>query len=202
MLAKQIRTCTRCCCFVVPFRHSRLLPHRARCSAAEAAHMMTVTLQAIDLTPEVFEPFGQVVGPTDDGKVFDHEDAQLTLDKGTPRFYIMRIPERGLTFSHITYHANVTQCLGGLSPVAPWYIVVAAPSGSVQACPRQEQLTAFKVPHGMFVKFHAGTWHAGPLFAGQAHMDFYNLELSDTNVVDHNTHDYSAQGISYTVQEC
>lgn len=40
-----------------------------------------------------------------------------------------------------------------------------------------------------------GTWHAGPLFSGHPHMDFYNLELSDTNVEDHNTHDYRrAQG--------
>lgn len=34
-------------------------------------------------------------------------------------------------------------------------------------------------------------------------MDFYNLELSDTNVVDHNTHDYAKQqGVTYTVLEC
>lgn len=41
------------------------------------------------------------------------------------------------------------------------------------------------------MKLHAGTWHAGPLFDNADHMDFYNLELSDTNVVDHNTHVYS-----------
>ena len=28
----------------------------------------------------------QVIGPSDDGKVFDSEDAQLVLDKGTPRY--------------------------------------------------------------------------------------------------------------------
>lgn len=27
----------------------------------------------------------QVIGATDDGKEFDHEDAQLKLDQGTPR---------------------------------------------------------------------------------------------------------------------
>ena len=37
---------------------------------------------------------------------------------------------------------------------------------------------------------HAGTWHAGPLFDNANEMDFYNLELADTNVVDHNTHVY------------
>ena len=31
---------------------------------------------------------------------------------------------------------------------------------------------------------------AGPLFDAGPTMDFYNLELKDTNVVDHNTHDY------------
>ena len=31
-------------------------------------------------------------------------------------------------------------------------------------------------------------------------MDFYNLELSNTNVVDHNTHDYKkAEGLEYEV---
>ncbi len=33
-------------------------------------------------------------------------------------------------------------------------------------------------------------------------MDFYNLELSDTNVTDHNTHDYKkAAGIEYLVTD-
>lgn len=46
------------------------------------------------------------------------------------------------------------------------------------------------------------TWHAGPLFAGHPHMDFYNLELSDTNVVDHNPHDYrEGEGIEFVVTD-
>ena len=69
---------------------------------------------------------------------------------------------------------QVTQCLGGLQP-APWYLAVAAPSGSAAAWPRPGDLRAFRVPHGAFVKLHAGTWHAGPLFAASPHMDFYNL---------------------------
>ena len=99
----------------------------------------------------------------------------------------------------------------------------------------------FRVPHGVFLRMHQGTWHAGgrwagegglgmgwvdregrvegcgraapptappcpvldrptihprpagPLFDGER-MSFYNLELADTNVVDHNTHDYGAGG--------
>jgi hypothetical protein len=224
------------------------------------------------------------------------------------RFYIMRIPRRGLAFSRITFHADVTQCLGGLQP-RPWYLVVAAPSGSVAAHPQQQDLVAFRIEHGQAVKMHKGTWHAGgarcsallmymsiscacrmslvlcgvvlvpcraldwgegwgdeeraadimattmasmstatqawaaaavaavahtclgtadiavpcmtnssccclwcccwhalgaaagPLFDGPdgCYMDFYNLELSDTNLVDHNTHDYATQGLQYQV---
>ena len=61
-------------------------------------------------------PGVQVVGSSEDGKLFDGEDAQLVLNKGTPRFYIMRLPKRGLRFHRITYHQQCTQCLGGLSP--------------------------------------------------------------------------------------
>jgi hypothetical protein len=43
---------------------------------------------------------------------------------------------------------------------------------------------------------------SGPLFDGEEAFDFYNLELSDTNVVDHNTHDYASEGRTYTVLAC
>jgi hypothetical protein len=33
---------------------------------------------------------------------------------------------------------------------------------------------------------HKGSWHAGPLFT-DAQQSFFNLELTDTNQVDHHT---------------
>lgn len=106
----------------------------------------------------------------------------------------MRLPRRGLRFHRITYHARVTQCLGGLGP-SHWYLTVSRPSGSVAAYPRTEDLVAFQIPPGCFVKMEPGTWHAGPLFPPHLdHMDFYNLECADTNVTDHNTHDYRSAG--------
>jgi hypothetical protein len=83
-------------------------------SSAEAGAKTAtrVQLPIVPLTAEAFEPFGQVwaicgesgvgrrrqlaltarmgcnpqvVSPQDDGKLFDHTDAQLVLDKGTPR---------------------------------------------------------------------------------------------------------------------
>ncbi len=178
----------------------------------------------------------------------------------------MKLPRRGLKFHRITYHVNVTQCLGGLNPPGPWYMAVSRPSGGVQNYPRPEDITVFKIPHGCYVKMEMGTWHAGascarerrgahrcdswhtalwggrgarraaaqsgraqrgaeagaeraharfaeipttntngrsragPLFDQSEFMDFYNLELKDTNVVDHNTHDYKkSNGMEFSV---
>jgi ureidoglycolate hydrolase len=106
----------------------------------------------------------------------------------------MTLPARHphpLGFRAITFHAHVSQCLAALDAAwAPWYLAVAAPSGSVGAFPRQEDITAFRIPPGVFVKLHPGTWHAGPLFESAATMAFANLEMADTNVSDHNTHVY------------
>lgn len=103
---------------------------------------------------QAFCAWVQIIGPTDDGKQYDQEDAQLQLDQGQPRcvfrsilslflasgqgtagmpakgvitelrsphlvllaldwyllphrFYVMRLPQRGLTFDRITFHAKV-----------------------------------------------------------------------------------------------
>ncbi|MEB3211931.1 MAG: ureidoglycolate lyase [Leptolyngbyaceae bacterium] len=137
------------------------------------------------ITPENFEPFGQVIFASEDGKAFDHTDAQLELDKGTPRFYIMRLSHRGRTFSKITRHEQCTQCLGSLEG-KPWLMAVA-PTGEA-ARPQPSDIQAFQIPGNCFIKLHVGTWHAGPYFDGDS-VDFYNLELSDTNIVDHDTCD-------------
>ena len=59
------------------------------------------------------------------------------------RFYIMRLPSRGVAFDRITYHAQVTQCLGSLGE-QPWFLAVAEPSGSVEAWPQLSDLHAFR----------------------------------------------------------
>ncbi|MEY2833387.1 MAG: hypothetical protein RLZZ574_2646, partial [Cyanobacteriota bacterium] len=50
-----------------------------------------------------------------------------------------------------------------------------------------------------FIKLEVGTWHAGPYFDHPA-VDFYNLELSDTNIVDHFTYDFATkQNIKFEI---
>ncbi|PSB16883.1 Ureidoglycolate hydrolase [filamentous cyanobacterium CCP1] len=135
------------------------------------------------ITPEAFRPYGQVIFATSDGKPYSSEDAQLRLEQGIPRFYIMRLYNRGRQFSHITRHQKCTQCLGPLAS-QDWFVAVAPPNGAAQ--PTLESIVAFRVPGTCFIKLNIGTWHAGPYFDAES-VDFYNLELSDTNITDHDT---------------
>ncbi len=143
-------------------------------------------LIAQSITEEKFRPYGQLILPEEDGKIFDAQDAQLNLENGTPRFYIMRLHHRGRKFDRITRHERCTQCLGSLGG-KDWLITVAPPRETSQ--PRLEELAAFRIPGSCFIKLELGTWHAGPYFDHKV-VDFYNLELSDTNIVDHFSYNF------------
>ncbi len=144
-------------------------------------------LQAEWVTPDNFRRYGQVIFASLDGKGYDVEDAQLNLQNGIPRFYIMRLQRRGRKFHTITRHVECTQCLGSLSGKV-WLIAVCPPNNNVNE-PTLKEIAAFRIPGNCFIKLEVGTWHAGPYFEHEF-VDFYNLELSDTNVVDHFTHDF------------
>lgn len=148
------------------------------------------------ITPEAFQPFGQVIFATEDGVSYGAADAQLQLQNGIPRFYIMRLHFRGLKFGKITRHQRVTQCLGSLNG-EEWFMAVAKPgNGSI---PDWESISAFRIPGNCFIKLEVGTWHAGPYFEAPT-VDFYNLELSDTNIVDHDTCNlFNDYGVEYEI---
>ncbi|KMZ62483.1 Ureidoglycolate hydrolase [Zostera marina] len=178
--------------------------------------------KAVEATPLNFAEFGQVISAKPDDTEFSpYEDAQLQLHRGVPRFYIMHLQKRELNFHTITHHASVTQCLGSVGGDV-WYLGVSRPSilnedeittASAQAkkvvrskCqhyyvpPHPDDLRVFRISGSKFVKLHTGTWHAGPLFDVKA-MDFYNLELSDTNVADHTVHDYRKEnGVVFLIE--
>ncbi|KAL8051842.1 hypothetical protein ABFX02_06G175000 [Erythranthe guttata] len=168
-----------------------------------------ISLKPIEATPESFHEFGQVIVASPDGDGFGPRDAQLDLSHGIPRFYIMHLEDRPLEFSTITHHASVTQCLGSIGGHV-WYLGVAKPStvdpsettgtvgsnlvqshcGHFYAPPKIDDVRVFKIAGPTFLKLNRGTWHAGPLFLEKT-MDFYNLELSNTNVIDHTTHNFA-----------
>ena len=145
-------------------------------------------LRARTATRESFAPFGELVGESDDGAPYDAAatDAALDLSRGPPRLYLMRLDgPRELAVARITRHVRVTQCLGALGLDDDFYLAVHAPGES----PSRDGLRAFRVPPRHFVKLHAGTWHAGPLWTRDASRTFVNLELADTNVTDHDSVD-------------
>ena len=139
------------------------------------------------ITPDLLAPYGKLVTPTEDGVPYGAADAVLELDRGIPRFYIMHLHHRPLSVMQITRHVSVTQCLATTSG-RPWIIVVASPENmdDPAALPDVERMRAFLVPGGNILALHRGTWHAGPYFHGETE-DFFNLELADTNITDHQT---------------
>ncbi|KAL9418981.1 hypothetical protein AB3S75_036853 [Citrus x aurantiifolia] len=181
--------------------------------------VVTVKLRAIEATAESFKEYGQVIEASADGEEFGPQDAQLDLSRGIPRFYVMHLENRPLKFSTITHHASVTQCLGSIGGHV-WYLGVAKPSildstetegdtgtnnvqshcGHFYVPPAVEDVRVFKIAGPKFLKLNRGTWHAGPLFKADD-MDFYNLELSNTNVVDHTTHNFKKNGVVYTIDD-
>ena len=134
-----------------------------------------------------FKPYGQLITASVDGKPYDFTDAQLNLGNGLPRFYIMRLHKRGRKFKQIARHLKCTQCLGSLEG-KDWFIGVAPPSSTDK--PDREKMVVFRIPGNCFIKLELGTWHAGPYFDWDE-VDFYNLELSDTNIVDRDLYDFN-----------
>ena len=65
-----------------------------------------------------------------------------------------------------------------------WLIAVASTKDVPQ--PKLEEITALRIPGNCFIKLNQGTWHADPYF-DEEFVDFYNLELSDTNINDRYT---------------
>ena len=151
---------------------------------AKSVQQLTAQL----ISPANFQPYGQVIYPSVDGKAYNSEDAQLVL-QGIPRFYIMRLHHRGRKFQTITRHRQCTQCLGSLEG-QEWLIAVAPPSAASQ--PNLTEIAAFRIRGNCLIKLEVGTWHAGPYFEPEF-VDFYNLELSDTNINDHDTYNFGQQ---------
>jgi ureidoglycolate hydrolase len=132
-----------------------------------------------ELTSEAFAQFGELGAPQLDR---GHGPGNVALDlaRGTPRFYIMRLVQRGLVFNVMARHDRVTQCRGAIDG-APCLIAVA-PAGIAE--PGLEDIQAFRIPSDRFIKLGHGTWHAGS-YSTEPARDFYNLELTDTNTADY-----------------
>lgn len=95
-----------------------------------------------EFTSEAFAPFGEVRAPLVDGG-HGAGDVALDLAGGMPRFYIMRLSQRGIAFDAMARHDRVTQCLGAIDG-APWLIAVA-PAGIAGPDANTADYTVFRL---------------------------------------------------------
>jgi len=65
------------------------------------------------------------------------------------------------------------------------WLIAVAPTKDVPQ-PKLEEIIALRIPGNCSIKLNQGTWHADPYF-DEEFVDFYNLELSDTNINDRYT---------------
>ena len=141
------------------------------------------TLTALSLHQCDFEQFGAAILPVDDMTPHSSCDAELKFNGDNLRYYVMRLRRRAAVLGSMTRHIQATQCLGS-ADAQPWWLAVAAPSLEPdELCVASVHLVA--VNPGEAVQLHQGTWHAGPFFLASTAL-FYNLELGDTNLTDHN----------------
>ena len=155
-------------------------------------------LVAVPITAAGFAPFGKLIEPTPDGAPTLAVDSALDLAGGRPRFYIMALTHRGLGVSRITRHSAATQVLASANGES-WLLAVAPPD-EFATTPGLEAIRAFTIPGGVAVLLSRGTWHAGPYFES-ASMNFFNLELDDTNDHDHHSCDLAASfGLTFTLR--
>lgn len=64
-------------------------------------------LNAQLLSPESFQPYGQVIYASIDCKPYDSTDAQLLLQNGMPRFYIMVCITKAINLIRLRATSNV-----------------------------------------------------------------------------------------------
>lgn len=145
------------------------------------AHLEPVALPVEWATAQNIAPYGKLLEPGEDGTPFGDLDATLKLTQGIPRLYIMTLHARPLRITHITRHQLVTQCLASMQGL-DWIMLMAPPDER----PDPECIRALRFSGTQALAMHVGTWHAGPLLLQPA-CHFLNLELSDTNTVDHDT---------------
>lgn len=159
------------------------------------ASSSSLVKMATTATRDNFGAFGDLVTTAPDGQNWaadtDAELAGYDGSQGFPRLYLMQLDgPRPYRYDRLTHHARVTQCLGAASATDDFYLAVHAPTlgtDGVAAAPNPAAVQVFRIAPHTFVKLHRGTWHAGPIWGNDPVRVFYNLELHDTNEIDHHT---------------
>jgi ureidoglycolate lyase len=115
------------------------------------------------LTDEAFAPFGQIISARD--RAPDFETASGTrgwavdFQSGTPLLMLLHTPHRGLSFTKLERHFNLTQTflpMGG----SPAVLAVAPPSGDREQVPSPSDVRAFLLDGTKGYVLGRGVWHS------------------------------------------
>src|SRR6266542_1006976 len=138
------------------------------------------------LTDEAFAPFGQIIAAKDRPADFRTESGTqgwaIDFRSGTPLIMLLRTPYRGLSFTKLERHFNLTQTflpVGG----SPAVVAVAPPSATAdrKTIPAPDRIRAFLLDGTKGYALGVGTWHS---------LDRFPLYPPDTDwviITDHET---------------
>jgi len=150
------------------------------------------------LTEEAFAPFGQIIAAKDRPPDFRTESGTqgwaIDFRSGKPLIMLLKTPYRGLSFTKLECHFNLTQTflpVGG----SPAVVAVAPPSPTAdrKTLPAPDRIRAFLLDGTKGYALGVGTWHS---------LDRFPLYPPDTEwviITDHETQQdltaaYAGQG--------
>lgn len=154
-------------------------------AATLSVHMLDVREPAA----EAFASYGQVVVwlRTARQGVETHYNpetsptgANLVLNNGEARVWIIHLPHVGHRLRRIARHRRMTQCPGSLGSTE--WLTGVAPPGDLgdDARPRLGDIGAFRIPADRVIKAQVATWRAGS-HSIHDECEFVNLENFDTD---------------------
>jgi len=136
--------------------------------ATRSEEATTVTVRAQVVTPDGFEPFGEML--TTSGSPLPHVYGDTMdvyragkLESDTPVEYILtRYRLREFRIQFLERHHRLTQTFVPLEG-HPFVVAVSAPDVELEnGVPRVEDVRAFVVPGNAAVNLRRGTWHEVP----------------------------------------
>jgi ureidoglycolate lyase len=127
--------------------------------------MATVhTVKIEPLTDEAFAPFGQIISAKDRAPDFETESGTrgwaADFQAGTPLLMLLRTPYRGLSFTKLERHFNLTQTFFPMGGSPAVLAVAPAGSGDREQVPSPSDVRAFLLDGSAGYVLGRGVWHS------------------------------------------
>jgi ureidoglycolate hydrolase len=140
-----------------------------------------ITLIAQKMTPEAFEPYGEIIG--------DRGQVDLDMDGGNTSVVAQTVESRPFEFSFLGRHQRTEQVF---VPVGESHsiIAVAPPCETDVTIPNVERMAAFLVDGSCAFKLRRGSWHTSAFPLGE-YATFMVMDRENTLEEDYDLRDLS-----------